>query len=449
MTTSLADHLRSLPDEALAALLQLRPDLVLPVPADISALAVRAQSRVSVARALDGLDQFTLQILDGARLTRDPADGTTSVDAVLAVAAVPVQGADPAAVRAALNRLRALFLLYGPEHALRVVPGVDEVSSPYPAGLGRPALDLDPAAAALCADPARLRRTVLAAPPAARAILDRLAAGPPVGTLPPKALDAPPVEDPANPGSGSPVRWLVENALLVPISDTDAGSGGTAVELPREIGLLLRRDSGPLGPMQPLPPALGTAALREPKAVDSAGAGQAMEVVRQAETVLEALAADPPPVLRSGGLGVRDLRRIARGVGLDEPTTALVLEVVYAAGLAGEVDLTGSTTTRAGADQQVLPTAGYEAWRAGTLARRWEQLARAWLAMTRQPGLIGQRDERDRLITVLSPNWNGPVRRPRAGAARRTRRAGSGDRARTGRGVGAARLAVTPAQPGS
>ncbi|MFI6762743.1 helicase-associated domain-containing protein [Micromonospora sp. NPDC050417] len=405
MTTSLADHLRSLPDEALAALLQLRPDLVLPVPADLSALAARAQARVSVARALDGLDQFTLQILDGARLTRDPSDGTTSVDAILAVAAVPAQGADPAAVRGALNRLRALFLLYGPEHALQVVAGVDEVSSPYPAGLGRPALDLDPSAAALCADPARLRRTVLAAPPAARAILDRLAAGPPVGTLPPRALEAP-AEEASGPdaaGAGSPVRWLVENALLVPISDTDGGTGGTAVELPREIGLLLRRDSGPLGPMQPLPPALGTAALREPKAVDSAGAGQAMELVRQTESVLEAVAAEPPPVLRSGGVGVRDLRRIARIVGLDESTSALLLEVAYAAGLLGEVDLTGATTTRAGADQQVLPTAGYEVWRAGSLARRWEQLTTAWLAMTRQPGLIGQRDDRDRLITVLSP----------------------------------------------
>jgi hypothetical protein len=403
MTTSLADHLRSLPDEALAALLQLRPDLVLPVPADLSALAIRAQSRVSVARALDGFDQFTLQILDGARLTRDPTDGTTSVNAILAVAAVPTHGADPAAVRAALNRLRALFMLYGPEHAMQVVPGVDEVSSAYPAGLGRPAAELDPAAAQLCADPARLRRAVLAAPPAARAILDRLAAGPPVGTLPPKALDAPPADPSAAPGAGSPVRWLVENALLVPISDADAGTGGSAVELPREIGLLLRRDSGPLGPMQPLAPTLGSAALREPKAVDSAGAGQAMEVVRQAEAVLDALAAEPPPVLRSGGVGVRDLRRLARGLGLDEPTTALLLEVVYAAGLAGEVDLSGATTTRAGADQQVLPTAGYEAWRAGTLARRWEQLALAWLTMTRQPGLIGQRDERDRLITALSP----------------------------------------------
>ena len=51
MATTLADHLRSLPDDALGALVRQRPDLVVPVPSDISALAVRAQSRVSVARA--------------------------------------------------------------------------------------------------------------------------------------------------------------------------------------------------------------------------------------------------------------------------------------------------------------------------------------------------------------------------------------------------------------
>ena len=184
MTTSLADHLRSLPDESLAALLQLRPDLVVPVPADVSALATRAQSRVSVARALDGLDQFTLQILDAARLTRDPADGTTSTEAVLAMATAGPRPPAPTTVRGAVDRLRALFLLYGPENALTVVASVDEVS-PYPAGLGRPAAELDPRTAALCADPAKLRRTLLAAPPSARAILDRLAAGPPVGSVPP------------------------------------------------------------------------------------------------------------------------------------------------------------------------------------------------------------------------------------------------------------------------
>ncbi|RKN31732.1 helicase-associated domain-containing protein [Micromonospora musae] len=402
MTTSLADHLRSLPDESLAALLQLRPDLVVPVPADISALATRAQSRVSVARALDGLDQFTLQILDAARLTRDPADGTTATEAVLAMATSGPRPPAPTTVRGAVDRLRALFLLYGPEHALSVVESVDEVS-PYPAGLGRPAAELDGRAAALCADPAKLRRTLLAAPPSARAILDRLAAGPPVGSVPPGALQAPPIgeedqlpPDPVNGGvpTGSPVRWLVEHRLLVPVS------AGT-VELPREVGLLLRRDSGPLGPLRTSPPPV-SAAPREPKAVDSAGAGQTMEVVRHTEGLLEQLAAEPAAVLRSGGIGVRDLRRLARTGGLDEPTTALLIEVAYAAGLLGELELPGVTTNRYGADQQVLPAAGYEVWRAASLAQRWEQLARAWLTMTRQVGLVGQRDDRDRPITALS-----------------------------------------------
>lgn len=363
MATTFADQLRSLTDEALGALIQLRPDLVVPVPADVTALAVRAQSRGSVARCLDGLDEFTLQILDAARLSRSPETALTSVGAILELAT----GVAADDVRVAIDRLRVRFLLHGPEDALEVTGAVDEVTSPYPAGLGRPADFLDPRAAALCADRAKLRRTVLAAPPGARAVLDRLAAGPPVGAL----------------GRGSvaevaePVRWLVEQHILVPISEAGRAPrpDGELVELPREVGMLLRRETGPLGPLRPFPP-LPEGTSRDPKSVDSAGAGQAMEAVRSADALLEALAAEPAPVLRAGGLGVRDLKRLARTAGLDEAGAALLLEITHAAGLLGESDVAGSgrsvTVSRATGpvDEIFLPTGAYDLWRALSIAQR-------------------------------------------------------------------------------
>src|SRR2546423_5782697 len=100
MSLTLAEYLRALPDGGLSALVAARPDLVLPVPADMSALAVRAQSRLSVARALDGLDRFTLEILDGVRL----ACGGAEPVAAAAVVALAVAGSgDAAAGPAALD----------------------------------------------------------------------------------------------------------------------------------------------------------------------------------------------------------------------------------------------------------------------------------------------------------------------------------------------------------
>ncbi|MFI5494393.1 helicase-associated domain-containing protein [Actinoplanes sp. NPDC051859] len=395
MATVFADQLRSLSDDALGALIQLRPDLVVPVPSDVSALAVRAQSRGSVARCLDALDEFTLAVLDAARVSRAEDTALTSVSAILALAG----GADPADVLVAVGRLRARFLLHGPEDAMQVVGAVDEVTSPYPAGLGRPADYLDAQAAALCADKAKLRRTVLAAPPGARAVLDRLAAGPPVGAL-------------ASGGSvAEPVQWLIDQHILVPV--TEAGRAprpdGELVELPREIGQLLRRDSGPLGELRPHPPT-PDGPVRDAKAVDSAGAGQAMEAVRTTETLLEALGAEPATVLKTGGLGVRDLKRLSRAAALDEASTALLLEVAHAAGLLGESDVAGTgrgvTTSRAtgSVDEIFLPTGAYDLWRALSIAQRWEALANSWLVMTRQPGLVGQRDDRDRPINALAPD---------------------------------------------
>jgi hypothetical protein len=396
MASTLTDILRGQSDEALAALVRARPDLIVPVPADIAALATRAQSRISVARVVDRLTRFQLEILDALRLTRGP-DGLTSLDDVLAIAAVPPAGADAVPVRATVRELRSYLLAFGRDDALQVVAAVDDVLGPYPAGLGRPAAELDPGAAELAADPARLRRTLLSAPPAARAVLDRLAAGPPVGTT---------SGEPAENGGGeTPVAWLVDRGLLVTAPEAGAG---VMVELPREVALVLRRDAGPLGALHPSPP-LPEKPPIDPDRADQAGVGQALDAVRLTSALLEALAAEPAPVLRSGGMGIRELRRLARTAGLEEPVAALLTEVGYAAGLLGEAE----PPRGASVEGTFRPTANYDVWSGAPLAVRWHALATAWLAMARQPGVVGQmaggtsggryRDRADRLIAALAP----------------------------------------------
>lgn len=109
---SLADDLRGRSDDQLARLLAGRPDLLHPVPADMTALAARAGSAISTSRALDRLDGLSLAVA-GVVADAEPCD----TGAVLA-------GFDPslaADVTAALDRLRELALVWGDDDALRLV----------------------------------------------------------------------------------------------------------------------------------------------------------------------------------------------------------------------------------------------------------------------------------------------------------------------------------------
>jgi hypothetical protein len=290
--------------------------------------------------------------------------------------------------------------VWGPDDDVRVVGAVREVLGSTPAGLGRPAetllrlrpdavlaeianvLGQDPIAA--LTDPDRLRAVLAERDADERQVLQALAAGPPLGQV--RDARRPVTAETAD----TPVRRLLARGLLVPV-DTHT------VELPREVGLALR-DGSPLGPVQPTAPELELTSVQR-GAVDAAAAHTAAEVVARVEALLTSWALTPPAVLRAGGVGVRDLRRTAKELDVDERTAGLLVEVASAAGL---LDATP------GFEPELLPTPAFDSWEALPPERRWVDLATAWIAMSRQPGLVGERGERDKVVPALGPELERP-----------------------------------------
>jgi Helicase conserved C-terminal domain len=401
--STLTEWLRSRGDDELAALLRRRPDLALPAPSDFATLASRVSVRTSVQRAVDALDGLSLAVLEALVLA---AERSLPAAAEL----LPDLARDD--LLRGLDELHTVGLVWGEDDDLHLVASVPDAVGPYPAGLGRPAgsllrvcsdvtlapvlreLGLPPAAqprsAALIADaladPVQVADLLERCSPAEREVLDRLAAGPPVGVL--RSQPAPLVRGISGPSPEptSPAQGLVRRGLLVLLD-------GQTVELPREVGLVLRGRT-PLGRTHPRAPEI-VVAERTAAQADRLASTAVLESVRRIAALAEAWTAHAPAVLRSGGLGVRDLRRTARSVGVDEPTAALLVETASAAGLIG-------TTT--GFDPAFLPTAEFDTWQRLPVAQRWSALAAAWLSMTRQPALVGQRADRDRVVTALSPD---------------------------------------------
>jgi hypothetical protein len=366
---TLAEALRSWDDAALGHLLQHRPDLATPIPADTGQLAARAATNASAARAINRLDEFEVDLLEALSALPEPVDLAALAKGV----DQPVE-----VIRPRVSELLALALVWGNVDDLRPIRAVHELLGPTPAGLG-------PITARHFGD---LDQLIEDAGPEAREVLAKLTWGPPTGSVE-KA------ERPVTIASArTPVEQLLARGLVVP---KDANT----VALPRQIGLHLR-GGRVLASTRPTPPPLEGKQVSASIA-DRAAAGAALDLVRHVDRALEQLGFEPPPALRTGGIGVRDIRSLAGRIGVDEQTAGTVLELAYAAGLVAAVEV--------GTSELWLPTASYDDWLELDTAHRWAQLVMAWFIGLRAIGLIGRRDTggasaaaRDRLVNALAPD---------------------------------------------
>ncbi|RNL66158.1 hypothetical protein EFK50_00570 [Nocardioides marmoriginsengisoli] len=349
---TLADQLRAWSDEQLAALLEARPDLAVPAPVDSAQLASRSVVRVSVVRALDLLDRLELETLTA--LVQVAPVATDDLARLL--------NADPENVAKALDRLAALALIWGSSSAWRPITILAELIG-LPGG----------------PPPEEVATALAGIDDRARAILDHLDETDAAGTVA-DARRSIKVAD-----ATTPTEHLLARRLLMARDDRH-------VVVPWTVRLALR-DGVSTRDRIDVPPELADGA-RDAGLVDRAAAGAAYELVRRAEMILDAWSSHPPAGLRSGGLGVRDLRAAADLIHADLPTAALIVETLSAARLIAlgmDDDL----------DSAWLPTDAYDAWIAGPAADRWLGLAQAWLDNPRLVSLVGGRDG-DRPVNALS-----------------------------------------------
>ncbi|HET8971042.1 MAG TPA: DNA-binding protein, partial [Candidatus Nanopelagicales bacterium] len=353
---SLADDLRSRDDDAIATLLRARPDLLHPVPADLSALSTRATTSTSVARALDRLDRGALGVLEALAALPEP---TRLTDLAAGLRAVPRRQ-----LTATVGRLRELALLWGTDRALHLVRSVRQAFGDHPAGLGPALADTRRGVRPYAADPGLAARVLATAPADASTALQQLLWGPPVGFLP--GADRQVSADTAT----TAVEWLLARSLLEPLD-------ASTVVVPREVALPLR-DGVLVADVALAAPEVRVAAQHDPARVDRTAAQQAFETTRAVAALLSLWSSSPPARLRSGGLGVRDLTRTAASLDLPEARTALLVEVCHAAGLLASDGEIGESW---------CPTPAYDQWLERPAAAQWAVLAQTWLSMTRLPGL--------------------------------------------------------------
>lgn len=406
---SWAAWLEAASDEQLTRLLGLRPDLARSDPESFDVLAELVMARTSLLSCLDQLDLSARQILEGLCVLVSPVPESTLAEA-LGCGSEPLRPTLDGLAAAGLVLLDRETAALAPAGAtptdrqLVINPGL-RATLRWPAGLGAPGMallgerssselgdiarrlglgasgakrQLAAAITSAISDPKRVTQIVAHGPPHTAELVERLAFRGPVlevGYLTGRDLGR---------HLDSPIGWLLGHGLIV------ASTWGVA-EMPREAGITLR--GGHLYPgFSPGPPA-SEAIPVDQRALDTGAVAAAQRLVADLATLLDAWSDPPAKQLRDGGIGVREVRRIAKLTARSETGAAWLADLAAVAGLASPHP----------AGDIVLPTPDYDRWLATSFADRWLSVASAWLVAERDLNLAGAPDEDDKPLPALLP----------------------------------------------
>ena len=348
-----ADELRARTDDALASIFKLRPDLVSPVPNDFSALAARATSTPSLVRALDSINMWHYQIIEAACALPEPFKKSEIVSVTSEETAF------------ALDHLWQMGLLYKEGNNYRTPTNLKMLIGDEPAGLGPIAVK-------------KFDFSILKEiPKASEEVLAKLTWGPPRGQI--GNIKKP----------GNAIGWLLDNGVLVALDSN-------TVALPRDVAIKLRGGKIHKEMVSKAPNLIGKEVVQ--KQIDLAAIANISTILRWCEELLHNLSDEPPTALRTGGLGVRDLKKIAEHLGIDETCAGFVAELCYLGGLL-VID----------SDDQILPTSAFDIWLTKSAEERWYSLVVLWLDTSRVSGLIGKNSDKN--VAPLGPELD------RAGAS--------------------------------
>ncbi|GLB64647.1 hypothetical protein NCCP2495_25260 [Dietzia sp. NCCP-2495] len=423
--------LAGLSDDALVRLCTLRPDVATPAPATLDVLASRLRLPASTARALGTLTWPELLVLAAAAAVGADS-GAVPVGAL--AGRLEVDDDEPA-FHSALTRLRDLALLWGDTDHVRMVPvtasaiATAPVVAPHPgepagptlekawAGLSAPASGILEAIArgrspvgALGADASESVRSAareLADAGLAEVVSTNTAS---TNTASPNTASA---GTSSNASTGASSANASTGESVVPRAHAldrarhgARAAGSTLLHLPTwaeataSSGSTRGANASKASGGTASKAAGGSASKTSGSATsaDASGGVAALDLLHRCDAVLTALSTVPLATLKAGGVGVREMRRLAKASDLDPDELPLLLEVLAAAGLiaVGDTDVADIAY-----DSVWAPTEAADIWSAREPARRWAELVLAWWQMPRAPWRVGAELEGGGTVPVL------------------------------------------------